>query len=285
MLGIVKNIDLRCIILTYYVALLIDTDKEGEAKETSLEQSHHIEDSKYFGYFQNIIAALQSPTDAITTCIGALKIMETTSDHFGAGGTWGNIGVHMIKARLYDESIDSSKKAHEILSKFGIQHIHLVSNNLASSYLMIGELGQASMWLRRSLDLLQTSTIRINALQNLAALSYLRNQPETFEQAVTEGMRYADRQGIDRVRFKFLKNAYILCNNFDSSMKIVGENLRRYENPVNELDVSLAPWSIEDSSLRLKYLQENYDPPTNQYWYPNPMNLIPDKSLSVETYF
>lgn len=284
LLPIVSHLDEKCILAVYYIALCIDRgDIDSPAMEL-IESHENFRNTKHYGYLLNIIAATQTAADAIETCMRSFEFFRSRDDRFGLGGAWANLGVHRIKNRQYSESLTASDTAYGHLALFGIQHVHLVANNLASASIMLADLDNAKRWVRKSLDLLQTSTIRINTLTNLAALAFLDGRPDALASAIESAGRQAQEQPIVNVRQKFCRNARLLCEGMidlpESVKQMCSETAQRFADDY----VPASPGPDASQEDRLNYLRRHYAVPTNQYWYPNPMDLFKGKSLSVEAF-
>ena len=284
LLSVVRDPEEKCILATYYIALCIDRGEIDAAAQKLIASAEYFNNTKRYGYLLNIIAATEKPVDAIVTCRRSFEVFERAGDRFGLGGAWANVGVHLIKNREFAEGLATSESAYGHLSRFGIQHVDLVANNIASALLMLGDAEAAARWVRKSLDLLQTSTIRINALTNLAAIGFLEDKPEVLKETIVEAGGQAAAQPIERIREKFCENALVLCEGLAEMPEIVRRLCRRCL-PADALAIYgtvRTPTTTRDE--RLSILQARYSAPTNQYWYPNPMDLFEKKALSVEAY-
>lgn len=284
LLSFLTNLEERCYLAVFFIALCIDRGQIDNEAKNLIASVDEFSETRHFGYLLNIIAATQTPDNAVRMCERSLASFERHGDDFGFGGARANVGVHLIKSGQFAESLEVSRSAHEHLSKYGIQHVHLVANNIASASLMIGDLALAEHWVRISLNLLQTSTIRVNALTNLAAIEFLKGRAEAMQVAIIEAARQAELQPIERVRSKACRNLSLLIDNRNGSPEVLSRICEPFPSDGAQTWTARPTLSGSTTEQRLEFLVERYVPPTNQYWYPNPMNLFERQSLSVETY-
>lgn len=271
-----------CILATYIIALGIDRGAQDPLAQAIIADASRFSQTWHYGYLLNVIAATQHPTQAIETCQTAAPVFEANGDIFGLGGTHANIGVHLLKAKRYQDSKRASIKAHELLARFGIQHVHLVANNIAGAALKSGSLDEASVWVRKSLNLLQTSTIGIRALANLAVVEFIRGDFHAMISAVDAAAQRATDQPMEHVRRSFCRSVGPIVAGYGQ----LPDNVRMLlECSHEKSDTPPAnPFFVDagTQSDRLAYVQAQYTPGTNQYWFPNPMNLFKGKGLSSE---
>lgn len=284
LLSIVQDPEERCFLSVFFIALCIDRSHIDENARQLIASADQFSDTRYYGYLLNIIAATQLPNEAVETCRLSFWSFEKNLDEFGLAGACANEGVHLIKAGRFHEGLETSLSAYERLSKYGIQHIHLVANNIASASLMLGKVADAERWVRMSLNLLQTSTIRINALSNLAAIEFIRGNTDRMVSAMVEAVKQAGRQPIGHARKRACANLKIFAHDQmefpDTILDVCGDDLDETEQ--HPALTAPGPEALEKD--RLAYLVEAHKPPTNQYWYPNPMGLFQSKSLAVEAF-
>ena len=274
-----------CLLATFFVALCIDMETVDQHRgriDQWLEAFRHCHS---YGYLLNIVAATRGAPEAINLCERSLRFFRLAKDWFGQGGAIANIGVHRIKMGRFKESIRSSTKAHEMLAAFGIQHIHLVANNLGCANLMLGQFQEGLVWLHRCLALAQTPTVRINALTNLGAIHVCLGQVDAAREAIAGAIAEASKNPIGHVKKRTWQNIRVLHAIIGLPMVEVAPELQNArKGPENDLT------DLEELSERaakygaLHCIQNYYLPRTNQYWYPNPMELFEEKKLSVETH-
>jgi|HubBroStandDraft_6_1064221.scaffolds.fasta_scaffold33060_2 hypothetical protein len=272
-----------CLLATFFIGLCIDLGKQELLRGRIEEWRVKFRRCRSYGYFLNIVAATRSPAESVELCAQSLPYFRKGKDRFGYGGASANIGVHCIKLGEYKRAIRRSVKAHETLAKFGIQHVHLVANNLGCANLMLGQYGESRMWLQRCLTLAQTSTVRVHALTNLAAVNACTASKDMATMALRSAIDESSKNPIVHVMHTLTHNTAVVCAIADLplpwGLPPPSDMPNEFESGVEFVD---AVRTAVDQVGPLASLRRYYRPPTNQYWYPNPMDLFEEKRLSSE---
>lgn len=280
------NNDEKTIILSFLLVNFIHDGKEEKAKQlvVSYNNSNELCESKFWGYFLRNAATLFEPEIAINYWESAIENFKKNNDNFGYYSTVCNMSRYYLRT---NPKISQKKleEAYEELLPFGIDKLHIVSNNLGIVSLYCNDDLIAEKYLTLAIHLSKTLMPKAYATMNMCYLLLTRNKLSEAQKLMQELMVSIEKSKLPRLKAKY----YLTMSTLTYIAKDY-EKAKEYLNKVEEYTSKFKRVRSELQSRvtnKIKFESEDWEkifsPCFLEYWVVDPMSLLLDKTLPFET--
>lgn len=280
-----SNINEKAVLLSVSVSNCIHGGDEDRARHIAEEYCQSISNSSQYGYFLRNSATLYQDDVAEGKWKDALKVFEKANDEYGKLTTYANMArVYIRKGNIYFAK-SCLEEAYNGLMPYGIEQLHIVTNNLAIAYLYCGDIPNAKKYIRMAKvitkSIMPLTYVTINeclimleekhsekALDNLIKL---KNKVNASNLHRLKGRYYLALAGLYCLQEDFSNalNALDYAETFTSSFLKLREYIRK---------------CCVKKTIPLNYNYRCfYAPAYLEYWFANPISIMSGKSLTAKT--
>lgn len=274
--------DEKAILLSVAISNCIHGGDEAKAKKIVDDYSASIESSSQYGYFLRNSATLYQEEIAEEKWKDAIKAFQHANDEYGELTTYANMARVYIRKGNASYAKECLERAYNGLMPYGIEQLHIVSNNLAVAYLYCGDIPSAKKHLQMAKviakSIMPQTYIAINeccimleekhpkqALENLLSL---KNDVDTTNLHRLKGRFYLALAGLYCVQGDFLDALAALEHSemFISSFSWLRKNIRE----------CCLKRTIPCITNSFNY----FTPAYLEYWIANPLSIMSGDPLS-----
>lgn len=277
------------ILLSYSISGLMHENKVKAAQEQYYSYRTKLSKAKNFGYFLRNASIALSTEETEAILIESLTLFDKNVDGFGYYSTLANLGKCRYKTGKILKAEEDLEEAYRNLAIYGVNHLHIVSNNLGLCKMKLAKFAEAQKYFKEaqlySSNLMPIAYATIN-------MSTLLLEEKDFDNSIRLIRSIEDSvqtYSVDRLKQKFYINAAFIayaCNEPKDVIKEYCKNALKHpdriSNEITENRVNSIEKNIRNrSKYKPEMLYELFDPCTLEYWYQNPLELVPQQILSI----
>lgn len=266
---------------------LHENDIEG-AQKIFHQWRETLEQAPNFGYLLRNAAAAYRAGEALPLLNQSLSCFRDQADTFGFHTTLNNRGAKWAELHSWELAQHDFARAQARLELFGVNHLHIVENNLGLCAIYLGRLDTAEKHLRRSLLLAQTTMPSVYASLNLALFYALTGRSDASREATERWREAVANATFDRKRQKYFVNRGLLDAYLQRPRATLLEAAASAEQHPDRYDPGITQRAVVAIRAAARGVRQ-IDGPTLlalwspcllQYWYQNPLELFPEDVLS-----
>ncbi len=279
--------DEKTLLLSIAISNSIHRGNEQEARKIFSENKLSAISSNKYGYFLRNAATLFQGDYALDLWNDALAAFRDSSDEYGELTTIANMARIYIRKNNTHKAISSLEHAYHGLRSYGIEQLHIVSNNLGIAYLFGGNIPNAKKQLRIARvvakSIMPRTYITINDCCVMVEEGNVQQALNTLIQLKDE----VDKSSIPRLsRRYYIALAGICCMcGYHQDARVA----------LDEFDKFKTTAFIEIRNNINKYCSGLATPPVTQwrkclspafleYWISNPLSVMSDDALSPKAF-
>lgn len=268
-----NNLSNKCIILSYLCVNYIHSYNDELAIKLYDSYIDKLKNVNNCGYlYRNISSAFAENTDKIDCFQKALQSFENFNDDFGIGTTLCNLGNFYCLNDELDEGLKHLLDSEMYLKKFGVEHLHIVYNDLGMCYLLLNKIPDAYKYLTTAHCLAKNNMPKIIISINLAYSLFFLGQEEKSIEILNQVEGIVKEHKLKHLQKKYFDNSLIIhfllgdLIDYISYQSEIWIDKELLNNLQNELDNSL----IDKYALFKKF----YIKSGLVYWYIDPLKLL-----------
>lgn len=266
-------------LLAYYTANCIHTKQSHKAIDLFQKAKPKLAETENWGYvLRNIASAVPFP-EKEEYLYAAINNFENYSDTFGVYSCKSNWGNTLCRKGQAKQALPLLLEAEEGMQRHGIVHLHIVYNNLAVCYLMLGDPHVAGKYITLANKIAQNPMPMLITIINKACIDTSLGNVEVALTELEEIESQALSHLVSNVRKRYFKNRMLVeCSKGDTRLESF---LQKYQKQLDaEIDKELVfiykKMAAKHESIL--YLSEEwqklYTPAGLAYWYIDPLKMI-----------
>ncbi len=278
-----KDIDEKALLLSLLVINNIHFGKEKKAKEVFLQNINcsKLTKSKYFAYFLRNSATLFPYRKALLYWEAALNIFKENQDFYGEHTTICN----MARCFIFNDPQKANKmlqESYDFLLKYGLEQIHIVSNNLGISYLYCDDTFSAAKYLKLSIFIAKSIMPKTYATINYCGLLISQGRSD---EAFDEMMILKDEvesSNLNRLKAKFylsLSSIFYIKKDYANALQYLNET-DKLTNKFGVIRRNLRNKIEKQTPFDTNEWKEIFSPCFLEYWIIEPLALLSEDYLS-----
>jgi tetratricopeptide (TPR) repeat protein len=277
------------ILLAYSISGHLHENNIEKARLVFTIYNNQVKGADNYGYFlRNAATAFDTGTTA-ALLKEALDSFMQNRDTFGYYSTLCNLGKTKCKLGLYGEAEVDLEKAYEQLKTFGFHHLHIVLNNLGICKILMNKPADAEIILNRALVFAHNSMPKAYNNINLALLKVYQNKAMEAWIIMTDLENEIRSFTFERVSQKFYLNyafiAFATGRKDDEVSAIIQKSKSFPDRMSKEYTFSRLAHINEHLNNQRSYVPSMFlelaDFCYLEYWYQNPLELLPEDLLPL----
>lgn len=244
-----------------------------------------------YGYLLRNASAAFSADQALAMLNRSLDHWDRLDDPFGYYTTINNRGARRCDVRDWGAAHQDFASASAHLEVFGVNHLHIVENNLGLCSTHRGDVAAAEHHLRRSLLLARSAMPSVYASLNLALVHALNGQHAACRSVLDRWASAVRDAPFDRMRQKYYVNRGLLAAHEkrpSTELDYLAHLARAHPDRADPSLTNRAVDVIEGAARGVRQVGDAellscWSPCYLEYWYQSPLELLPEHALASDT--
>lgn len=278
-----KDIDEKALLLSLFVVNNIHFGKEKQAKEVFLQNinCYNLKQSKYFAYFLRNSATLFSHQKALFYWESALSMFKENQNFYGEYTTICN----MARCFIFNDPQKANKmlqESYDYLLKYGLEQIHIVSNNLGISYLYCDDTFSASKYLKLSIFVAKSIMPKTYATINYCGLLISQGLIDEAFAEILMLKEQVENSNLNRLKAKFylsLSSIFYIKKDYANALQCLNKT-DKLTNKFRVTRRNLRNRIEEQIPFDTNEWKEIFSPCFLEYWIIEPLALLSEDYLS-----
>lgn len=288
----VSSLEMRTMLISFKISGKLHQNDIKGAQRIFQQHKDQLKQSQNYGYLLRNAASSFGSRDAVYLLLQAIDIFKDLKNIFGVYTTQNNLGVNYCNLRKYREALECLRESQSGLEIYGVHHLHIVENNLGLVAMYDNNIGCSSYHLKRGILFANEAVLPIVYMKINMALFYALNKESDKSQSLLNQIRpHVESSSFDRMAQRYYLNASLIKAYLDSAPPVIME---LSEKSIQHPDRSYPERTIRAASaikehirgkriITRELLMRLYSPCFLQYWYQNPLELLPDGVLPSYT--
>ena len=281
-----SDVNEKAILLSMAVSNSIHDGNEEKARKIVEDYSASIYSSSHYGYFLRNSATLYQDEIAEEKWADALILFRQSNDNYGELTTLANMARVYIRKGDTNYARSCLEQAYNGLMSYGMEQLHIVSNNLAIACYSCGDTQSAKKYIRIAKviakSIMPKTYITINECyimikdspikQALAKILDLKTEVDASNLHRLKGRYYLALSGLYCLQGDFLaaNDALIHAEIYTKSFSGLRKNIRKN--------------CVEKKYPSINEYKYYYAPAYLEYWIANPLSILSQNILTSEAF-
>lgn len=281
------DLDEKAVLLSITISNSIHSGHENVARNIVKTYRASISASKKYGYFLRNAATLFQADDAKELWDAALVAFKASEDEYGELTTIVNMARIYIRSGKAIYARDSLEKAYNGLMSYGMEQLHIVSNNLGVSYLYCGDIQNAKKHLRIARlitkSIMPRTYITIN---DCCVLLEERHENQALTKLL-ELKSEIDASSLPRLKRRYylaLAGIYCICEDYESAMNALTYAEKFKMQSFIQLRQRIRECCMEQKTPDILQWNNYVSPAFLEYWVFNPLSIMSENALSSKAF-
>lgn len=279
-----SNINEKAVLLSIAISNCIHGGNEDKAREIVINYSSSISSSPQYGYFLRNSATLYQDNIAEKKWKMALKVFQQENDEYGELTTYSNMArVYIRKGDiLYAKSF--LERAYNGLMSYGIEQLHIVSNNLSVAYLYNGDIKNAKKFIRMAKVIAKSVMPHAYISINECLILLEEKQPGEALKNLLKLKNNVNSSNLHRLKGRYylaLAGLYCMQGDFSNASSSLAY-AETFTASFCQLRESIRECCNKKTTPLIDDYQKYFTPAYLEYWISNPISIMSDKSLAIK---
>ena len=281
-----SSIDEKAVLLSIAISNCIHGGNEDKAREIVENHSLSISSSSRYGYFLRNSATLYQDNVAEKKWEDALKVFQQGKDEYGELTTYANMARIYIRKGDPFYAKSCLERAYNGLMPYGIEQLHIVSNNLAVAYLYCDDILNAKKFIRMAKVIAKSVMPQTYISINECFIMLEEKQPEKALENLLKLKNDVNASNLPRLKGRYylaLAGLYCLHKDFSSALKSLFY-AETFTSSFLQLRRSIRECCNKKTASIIDDYRKYFAPAYLEYWIFNPLSIMSDKPLTMETF-
>ncbi len=279
-----SNINEKAVLLSVAVSNCIHGGNEDKARHIVEEYYQSISNSSQYGYFLRNSATLYQDDIAKEKWKDALKVFEQTNDEYGKLTTYANMARVYIRQGDIHYAKSYLEEAYNGLMPYGIEQLHIVTNNLSVAYLYCGDISNAKKFIRMAKVVAKSIMPLTYVSINESLIMLEEKHPEKALDNLIKLQKEVDASNLHRLKGRYylaLAGLFCLQKDFSNALNAL-DCAENFTSSFLKLKECIRNCCVEEIIPSIHDYRRYYAPAYLEYWIANPISIMSGKSLTTK---
>lgn len=277
-----SDIDEKTVLLSIAVSNCIHGGNEDKAKKIVEDYSSSINASSQFGYFLRNSATLYEGDLAEGIWEDALKSFRQYNDEYGELTTYANMARIYIRKGNACYARTCLEKAYNGLMPYGMEQLHIVSNNLGVAHLYCGDILMAKKHLRIAKVIAKSIMPQTYIAINECCIMLEEKHPEQALETLVMLKKDVDASNLHRLKGRYylaLAGLYCLQGDFSNALADLSY-AETFISSFSQLRECIRECCSKKSVPLITNSRQYFTPAYLEYWIANPLSIMSGNALT-----
>lgn len=280
-----SDINEKAVLLSIAVSNCIHAGNENKARKIVEDYSASINSSSQYGYFLRNSATLYQGHSAEEKWKDALKSFQQFNDEYGELTTYANMARIYIRKGNVCCARTCLERAYNGLMSYGMEQLHIVSNNLAVAYLYCGDIPNAKKHLRIAKVIAKSIMPQTYVTINECCIMLEAECPEQALENLLKLKNDVDASNLHRLKGRYylaLAGLYCLQGDFSNTLSVLAYS-ETFISSFFQLRERIRKCCLEKIAPPIINYRHYFTPAYLEYWIANPLSIMSGNSLTPKT--
>lgn len=279
-----SDINEKAVLLSIAVSNCIHGGNEDKARKIVEDYSTSINCSSQYGYFLRNSATLYQDISAEEKWKDAVKSFQQFNDEYGELTTYANMARIYIRKGNACYAKTCLEKAYNGLMPYGMEQLHIVSNNLAVAYLYCGDITNAKKHLRIAKVIAKTIMPQTYITINECCIMLEERRPNQALENLLKLKNNVDASNLHRLKGRYylaLAGLYCLQGDFSNALIALG-HAETFISAFSQLRKCIRECCTEKTVPLIMNSRQYFTPAYLEYWIANPLSIMSGNALTAK---
>lgn len=277
-----SDINEKAVLLSIAVSNCIHGGNEDKARKIVEDYSSSINSSSQYGYFLRNSATLYQDDSAEEKWKDALKSFQQFNDEYGELTTYANMARIYIRKGNTCYARTCLEKAYNGLMPYGMEQLHIVSNNLAVAYLYCGDIPDAKKHLRIAKVIAKSIMPQTYVAINECCIMLEEKHPKQALENLLKLKNDVDASNLHRLKGRYylaLAGLHCLQGDFSNALTALAY-AETFISSFSQLRERIRECCMEKIVPPITSSRQYFTPAYLEYWIANPLSIMSGNALT-----
>lgn len=280
-----SDINEKAVLLSIAVSNCIHDGNEDKARKIVEDYGPSISASSQYGYFLRNSATLYQGDLAEEKWKGALNAFRKFNDEYGELTTYANMARVYIRKGNVCYARTCLEKAYNGLMPYGMEQLHIVSNNLGVAYLYCGDIPNAKKHLRIAKVIAKSIMPQTYVAINECCIMLEEKQPKQAQEHLLKLKNDVDASNLHRLKGRYylaLAGLHCLQGDFSNALTTLA-HAETFISSFSQLRECIRESCMKKTVPLLANCRQYFTPAYLEYWIANPLSIMSENALTPKT--